>query len=144
MAYSKSDKDEIRLNNIDMINYEEKSLSTNQFQKLDEGTPWFNYFLCGYKGALTEIGSEDLKPTGMKVFIDSTVPVAAGVSSSSAMVVCAALLALHANSLLEQMTKKGLSELCVLSERLIGLNSGGMDQTISIMGNKNQAKYIEF
>lgn len=76
--------------------------------------------------------------------IDSHVPPAAGLSSSSAFVVCTSLLASHANNLIGKIEKKELSERCVLSERSAGTACGGMDQTISIFAEMNTAKLIEF
>ena len=40
---------------------------------------------------------EGKKPKGMKILIDSHVPAAAGLSSSSAYTVCAAVTTMHAN-----------------------------------------------
>lgn len=63
----------------------------------------------------------------MKILIDSHVPVAAGLSSSSAFTVCVALVALHANGLEDKITREELSKLCVEAERMSGTAGGGMD-----------------
>ena len=85
-----------------------------------------------------------VKPTGMRVYIDALVPPAAGLSSSSAFTVCSALLTTHANGLIKEVDQKSLAELTVAAERLAGTACGGMDQTISVMGQKNVAKLIDF
>jgi len=59
--------------------------------------------------------------------IDSLVPPAAGVSSSSAFTVCASIVALHANGLDNKIPKGDLSKLCVSAERMAGTACGGMD-----------------
>lgn len=64
--------------------------------------------------------------------IDSLVPPAAGLSSSSAFTVCTAILTAHANGLLDKIPKGELSQRCVISEKMAGTACGGMDQTIAI------------
>lgn len=80
----------------------------------------------------------------MKILIDSVVPAAAGLSSSSAFTVCAAITTAHANGLLQELDQAKLAELTISAERYAGTACGGMDQTISIMGQFNQAKLISF
>ncbi len=61
-----------------------------------------NYFLSGYKAILLydeDIARKVKKPRGLKLFIDSVVPVAAGVSSSAAFCVSAAIATMRANDL---------------------------------------------
>jgi len=73
---------------------------------LREDAHWSNYFLCGYKAILChdeELKGKVQKPRGMKVLIDSWVPQAAGLSSSSAFTVCAAVLTAHINGVLDQI-----------------------------------------
>ena len=47
----------------------------------------------------------DKKPVGMKIMIDSQVPPAAGLSSSSAFCVCAAVTTMHANGLTSHVSQ---------------------------------------
>lgn len=47
----------------------------------------------------------DKKPAGMKIMIDSLVPIAAGLGSSSAFCVCAAVTTMHANGLISHVDK---------------------------------------
>jgi galactokinase len=67
------------------------------------------------------------QPRGLKILIDSHVPPAAGLSSSSAFTVCAGLVTLHANGLINKINKEEFSKLCVLAERMAGTACGGMD-----------------
>ena len=80
----------------------------------------------------------------MKILIDSIVPAAAGLSSSSAFTVCTAITTAHANGVLDQIDQAKLAELTISAERHAGTACGGMDQTISIMGQFNIAKHINF
>ena len=72
----------------------------------------------------------------MNIYMHGQVPKSAGLSSSSALVVCAALTTLYANNL--KLSKTDLAETCAISERYVGTQGGGMDQVknkfISIRG----------
>ncbi|KAJ2845891.1 galactokinase, partial [Coemansia erecta] len=57
---------------------------------------WANYFKCGYKGALDAIDCS--APQGMQCLLDGNVPRCVGLSSSSALVCCAALATMKANA----------------------------------------------
>ena len=103
--------------------------------------------MCGYKAVLSideKYYSQVSKPKGFKILIDSHVPPAAGVSSSSAFCVCAAVTTMHVNGMTNKIPKGDLSQMCVKAERMAGTACGGMDQTISIFAEKNKAKLIEF
>lgn len=76
--------------------------------------------------------------------IDSLVPPASGLSSSSAFTVCAAVTTAHANGLLNKISQQRFADITIHAERMAGTACGGMDQTISIMGEMGQAKLIDF
>mmetsp|Transcript_11333 Transcript_11333/g.19092 ORF Transcript_11333/g.19092 Transcript_11333/m.19092 type:complete len:218 (+) Transcript_11333:244-897(+) len=148
MAYVPTDDDEIVIANIDQGLFAEETLSTEPFQKMKEAAHQINYFICGYKAILAideEVRSlVKGKPKGMKIMIDSLVPPAAGLSSSSAYTVCAAVTTMHANGIIGQISKQKLADLTIRSERNAGTACGGMDQTISIMAEQGCAKLIDF
>ena len=66
--------------------------------------------------------------------IDSYVPPPAGLSSSSAFTVCTAVTTMHVNGIIDKVPKDKLADLTINAERMAGTACGGMDQTISIMG----------
>lgn len=69
--------------------YREASFDIGDFSISYEKSDWFEYFKCGIRGIRDKYADRKLK--GMKVLIDGTIPRSAGLSSSSALVVCAAL-----------------------------------------------------
>ena len=56
---------------------------------IEKDPNWYNYFLCGLKGI--EEHYDTAIEFGIDVLVDGTIPPAAGLSSSSAFVCCAAL-----------------------------------------------------
>ncbi|TNN87115.1 N-acetylgalactosamine kinase [Liparis tanakae] len=79
---------------------------------------------------------------GMSCVVDGTIPPSSGLSSSSALVCCAGLVTMEANQ--KSLSKVALAELCAKSERYIGTEGGGMDQSISFLAERGTAKLIEF
>ena len=89
---------------------------------------WSNYFRAGLHGAIELLRRKGSpagnNPVGMDILVDGTVPSGAGLSSSAAFVCASALASLVANGE-EQVDKKELVDLAVVSERYVGVNSGG-------------------
>ncbi|KAK6347162.1 galactokinase [Orbilia brochopaga] len=106
---------------------------------------WSNYFLCGLRGAVELLRGTGWTgtPVSMRVMVHGTVPSGAGLSSSAAFTCASALAVLMANGRRE-VTKAELVDLAVVSERFVGVNSGGMDQTASVFGDKDSALYVSF
>ncbi|XP_008267252.1 N-acetylgalactosamine kinase isoform X3 [Oryctolagus cuniculus] len=120
--------------------YPDFSTSSNNIQ-IDKTKPlWHNYFLCGFKGIQEHFGLSDL--TGMNCLVDGNIPPSSGLSSSSALVCCAGLVTLTALGM--NLSKVELAEICAKSERYIGTEGGGMDQSISFLAEEGTAKLIEF
>ena len=87
---------------------------------------WSNYFKAGLKGAVGLLRQKygQYKPVHMEILADGTVPAGGGLSSSAAFV-CASALAVLKASGEEDIGKKELTELAIVSERSVGVNSGG-------------------
>ena len=129
----------IKMANVDPTKYTDQTSPTKEFTI--DGHQWYHYFLCGYKGVLEHACIQN--PVGFDLLMDGSIPPSAGLSSSSAVVCCAALVAVYANKV-ELPSKKELAELCARSERYIGTEGGGMDQAISFLAERGKAMMIEF
>ncbi|KAI9796250.1 MAG: galactokinase [Piccolia ochrophora] len=128
---------------------------------------WSNYFKAGLKGALSLLKDkrkdQDLIPVSMDILVDGAVPSGGGLSSSAAFVCASALAVLKANGL-DAVDQTELVELAVVSERAVGVNSGGlvhtirrksdeiptnillhrMDQSASVFSKRGSALYVSF
>lgn len=101
---------------------------------------WGNYVLCGYKAIVDDLKGAQAK--GVSMLVDGNIPSGAGLSSSSALVCCAALATAHANGV--SHSKVAFAALTAKCEQYVGTEGGGMDQSISFLGEVGTAKFIEF
>lgn len=88
---------------------------------------WTNYFKSGLRGALELLRKKhgkDFKPKSMSILMDGTVPAGGGLSSSAAFTSASALAVMVANGE-KAVDKTELTELAIVSERAVGVNSGG-------------------
>jgi N-acetylgalactosamine kinase len=100
---------------------------------------WGNYV----KAAIQGLRSIDKTWTrGFCAVVDGTVPAAAGLASSSSLVVASGKVFLHANDI--AMDGMELAEQMARAEHFVGTAGGGMDQAISMMGVKGCAVKIDF
>ncbi|KAK2626985.1 hypothetical protein QTJ16_004160 [Diplocarpon rosae] len=107
---------------------------------------WTNYFKSGLRGALGSLRAKhgnEYKPKSMEILMDGTVPAGGGLSSSAAFVSASALAVMFANGE-EQVDKTALTELAIVSERAVGVNSGGMDQSASVFSLRGSALLVSF
>ncbi|KAI0016487.1 galactokinase [Xylariomycetidae sp. FL0641] len=107
---------------------------------------WTNYFKAGLRGALQLLQRKhgaDFKPKSMQVLMDGTVPAGGGLSSSAAFVSASALAVMIANGE-KDVDKKDLTEVAIVSERAVGVNSGGMDQSASVFSERGSALLVDF
>ncbi|KAJ2713423.1 galactokinase, partial [Coemansia spiralis] len=134
--------DRIRLANVDSAKYPARELCCSRDVFAIDSTvhEWSNYFLCGYRGMLEHAGRSSGE--GLDVLVDGAVPAGSGLSSSAALV-CATQLAVQRTNGLD-LSQTELATVAAAAERYVGVNSGGMDQTASIMGRRGSALFIEF
>jgi galactokinase len=107
---------------------------------------WTNYFKSGLRGALELLRKKEgagFKPKSMEILMDGTVPAGGGLSSSAAFVSASALAVLYANGH-TSVDKTELTELAIVSERAVGVNSGGMDQSASVFSTRGSALLVSF
>ena len=79
---------------------------------------------------------------GVDALVDSDLPIAAGLSSSSALVVAMALALMHANQV--TVAPLELMEFLGRGERYVGTAGGGMDQAIILGARAGCASRIDF
>jgi N-acetylgalactosamine kinase len=106
---------------------------------------WGNYFKAAAQGLLEhfkERGREAASFRGLDILIHGDIPPAAGLSSSSALVVLGALTLLAANGL--EIPALELAALLARAEHYVGTQGGGMDQAVSLLARPGQALKIDF
>jgi len=99
---------------------------------------WGNYLKAPCQALVRRLGPL----TGMDAILTSTVPVASGLSSSSALVIAVGCALLHANAI--EAPTLALAEEMAEAERYTGTQGGGMDQAISLGAREGHASRIEF
>ncbi|MCP2030126.1 galactokinase [Okibacterium sp. HSC-33S16] len=113
---------------------------------LDDITPgslsdWSAYPL-GVVWALGEFGADLAAATGFDAFIDSDVPIGAGLSSSAA-IECAVAVALNDTWQLG-FSRETLAKVGQLAEnKAVGAPTGIMDQSASLLGKKDAAVFLD-
>lgn len=100
---------------------------------------WSNYVRAAARGLM---GHGLALDRGIEGVVRGDLTVAAGLSSSSALVVASALALLHAND--TQVVRPELATLLAKAERFAGLEGGGMDQAASLCGRRGHALRIDF
>ncbi|UCF99740.1 MAG: galactokinase [Spirochaetaceae bacterium] len=111
---------------------------------------WGNYCKAAVQGLLDFFRQKRRSVDrfrGFEATFDGNIPSAAGMSSSSALVVLCALIFLAVNDLDLHTTVEGKLELADLlagAEHYVGTQGGGMDQAISLMGRSGHAVKIDF
>lgn len=101
---------------------------------------WGNYLKAAVQ-ALTNAGVQ-LPAGGATLLVDGDIPAAAGMSSSSALVVASALALLGLAG--RSMDSMALADLLARGEQYVGTLSGGMDQAVILLGRAGQALRIDF
>jgi galactokinase len=86
---------------------------------------WTNYFMAGLIGAIKLLRERipGFRPLSLQVLVDGRVPAGGGLSSSAAFVCASSLAAMKAHNY--DVSQEDLFELAIVSERLVGVNSGG-------------------
>lgn len=139
----------MRLTNVNPQKFESREFDipdTGDVHIDSTALEWTNYFKSGLVGA-TELLRKKNKTfqqsVGMDILADGSVPSGGGLSSSAAFVCASGLAVLKANGV-EKVDKKELVEIAIVSERAVGVNSGGMDQAASVFPLQGSALYVTF
>ncbi|MBN2287750.1 MAG: hypothetical protein JXQ83_00360, partial [Candidatus Glassbacteria bacterium] len=102
---------------------------------------WGNYVKAGLQGIVDEFGTLD-GLRGFDACFSGSVPVGAGLSSSSTLVVAAAIALLEVSGI--ELEPIALAERMARAEWYVGTQGGGMDHAASILGEKGKALKIDF
>ncbi|KAG0706707.1 ribosomal protein S5 domain 2-type protein [Suillus ampliporus] len=111
---------------------------------------WESYVKAGYYGVLNHFfspSSTSPVPVPVDILVTGNVPPGSGLSSSAAMVVSSTLAFLAANGIFNgenAPTKGELVNIAMENERRVGVNSGGMDQSASVIALPGSALYVSF
>jgi N-acetylgalactosamine kinase len=101
---------------------------------------WANYVKAAIQGVIDHFPARHLR--GMSMVVGSTVPPASGLSSSSALTVSTAIAFMAINGL--ELEPIETATMVARSERYVGTHGGAMDQSVSILGRRDHALFIEF
>ncbi len=119
--------------------YQQTSFELSQNIPHSKTGYWANYVKAACQALTVSLG-ENL--TGMDLLFHGVIPVSAGLSSSSALVIASALALLASNK--QRMDTIELAELMAGGEHYVGTQGGGMDQAICLLGRKYHAVRIGF
>jgi N-acetylgalactosamine kinase len=105
---------------------------------------WGNYLKAAAQGLLERFGGGAAPATfgGLNAVIHGDIPPAAGLSSSSALVVLGALMLLAADG--RSLPGPELATLLARAEHYVGTQGGGMDQAASLLSRAGTALKIDF
>ncbi|MDZ4861710.1 MAG: galactokinase [Candidatus Hydrogenedentes bacterium] len=109
-----------------------------------EAGNWINYCKAAIEGLNQRFGIE--RGPGLDLLVAGNIPAAAGLSSSSALVVVTALAYLRAlgQKLDASIQRIELAGVLAQAERYVGVQGGGMDQAIILLGDDESACKIDF
>ncbi len=137
ILFAERDDATVRLANLDR-QFPACSFELSDDVEPDAAGAWANYVNAAAQALCRRHGSL----RGLDGVVSSDLPVAAGLSSSSALTVAATLSFLHRNDI--HMEPLELMELVARGERYVGTEGGGMDQAICLGGRPNTALKIDF
>lgn len=106
---------------------------------------WGNYLKAAVQDGVEYARERGLKPErlrGLRGVLKSDLPMSAGLSSSSALVVAMMLAFYHVNGWTlppEEMALRAAG-----AEHYVGTRGGGMDQTVSLCGREGMALKVDF
>ena len=127
---------------------ESAELNLDALRPIPADAPTWSYYLTGVAALGQELGNEI---AGIDAVITGDVPIGAGLSSSAALSVAAALAFLSnskpaspLNIPLSETKRKELATVCQRVEHeFVGVNCGIMDQMISLLGQADHGLFLD-
>lgn len=118
--------------------FEARSFSIREDLNAGPAGDWGNYVMAAARTVFREYGVG----IGIQGTVGSTLPAAAGLSSSAALVVAVANALLSAGEC--HVPEVDLAQALAEGERFVGTAGGGMDQAASLAGERGHALHIRF
>lgn len=103
---------------------------------------WENYLKAATQAVAAHLPAAHESRGGVSLTIASDLPAAAGLSSSSALVVATALATLGVHHV--DVDRHALADELAAAERYVGVLSGGMDQAVILLAETGAALHIAF
>lgn len=138
IAFRPRDDALVRLANLDS-RYRPAAFRLEKPIVPDAPGAWPNYVRAAATTVLEAAGRPLI---GLDMMVSATLPAAAGLASSAALVVASALALLDANRITIPLLE--LADLLARGERYVGTQGGGMDQAICLCGDPGAAYEIDF
>jgi len=135
---------------VELANTEGDTYGPRRFE-LDTDIPpdapgdWANYVKAAVQSLtrrMAQAGTPLRRLRGMRCAVGGDIPSGAGLSSSSALVVGAALAFCAANGL--EVDRMELAALMAQAEHYVGTQGGGMDQAVCLLAREGHALKIDF
>ncbi len=107
-----------------------------------EAGDWGNYCKASYQALSGLPAARETALAGMSAVVSGDIPPGAGLSSSTALVVLTATAALGLHGV--DIGKKSLAGVLATGEHYVGTRGGGMDQTVSLLAEREHALLVNF
>jgi len=143
IAFAKREDSQVHLANVDAQFPAQSFINGPDVAPSPDGS-WDNYCKAAVQGLNQFFSATDFP--GMNLVVTGDIPMAAGLSSSSALVVACALayLAALGKRLGDDIDRIELASLLAEAEHYVGTQGGGMDQAIILLGEAGKACKIDF
>jgi galactokinase len=141
MIARKRNDEEVKLADVEKGKFGDRSFTINDDIPMKEIGDWANYV----QAAAQALRRKHKIKMGMDALVDGSpphgLPVAAGLSSSSALVVASTLILAEINGV--EMERDQMALFCGKAEWYVGTAGGIMDQFISLLGQRNHALFLD-
>jgi galactokinase len=145
MAVAPSQKPKVVLENADRSLYARREFEAAEVVPAGPPGDWGNYARAAVQSLAELLIGQGREPAGLKgmcCLVDGDIPPAAGLSSSTALVVAAGLAFSAVNEV--EMERPALAERMAEAEHYVGTQGGGMDQAACLLGREGHALKIDF
>lgn len=139
LAFAPREDNWIEIQNINQDFPLRRFQAAHQITPFDQGD-WGNYVKAAVNGIIKHEKLE--QPRGMNILASGNIPIASGLSSSTALVVASALAFLVCNNIAWEPSS--LADLLTRAEKFVGTEGGGMDQAAILLAKPDHALRIDF